>query len=209
MPSACWAWAASSIAWGRDWATLWHWAGGALPPCCMHWRRRRWVLAARASCWGWARPATSRLPSRPGRRGAGLMWIVGWLLIYREPARHPRLSRGELDYIRSEPAESDEHIPWRVLIANRPVWGLIFARFLTDPVWWFYLYWGPKFLNSQFGWKLDRIGLPLAAMYLVSSGGGIFGGWLYSLLTEHGRGNNAARKLAMLACALMVLPIVL
>ncbi len=83
--------------------------------------------------------------------GAGLVWIVAWLLIYREPARHPRLSRAELDYIRSEPPESAEHIPWRVLIANRPVWGLLLARFLTDPVWWFYLYWAPKFLNSQFG----------------------------------------------------------
>ncbi|MGD0777118.1 MAG: MFS transporter [Candidatus Solibacter sp.] len=141
--------------------------------------------------------------------GAGLLWIVAWLLIYREPAHHPRLSRAELDYISSEPAESVEHVPWRVLIANRPVWGLLLARFLTDPVWWFYLYWVPKFLNSQFGLKLDQIGLPVAGMYLASSAGGIFGGWLYSFLTEHGRGNNAARKLAMLACALMVLPIVL
>jgi ACS family hexuronate transporter-like MFS transporter len=119
------------------------------------------------------------------------------------------LSRAELDYISSEPAEPVEHIPWRVLIANRPVWGLLLARFLTDPVWWFYLYWVPKFLNSQFGLKLDQIGLPVAGMYLASSAGGIFGGWLYSFLTKHGRGNNAARKLAMLACALMVLPIVL
>src|ERR1035438_2025596 len=100
-------------------------------------------------------------------------------------------------------------IPWRVLIANRPVWGLLLARFLTDPVWWFCLYWGPKFLNSQFGLKLDQIGLPVAAMYVVSSAGGIFGGWLYSYLLAHGRGNNAARKLAMLVCALMVLPIML
>ncbi|MCX6631369.1 MAG: MFS transporter [Candidatus Solibacter sp.] len=144
-----------------------------------------------------------------GLGGAGLVWIVAWLRMYREPAHHPRLSRAEFDYIRSEPAESAEPIPWRVLIANRPVWALLLARFLTDPVWWFYLYWGPKFLNSQFGLKLDQIGLPLATMYLVSSVGGIFGGWFYSYLTEHGRGNNAARKLAMLACALMVLPIVL
>jgi ACS family hexuronate transporter-like MFS transporter len=141
--------------------------------------------------------------------GAGLVWIAAWLLIYREPARHPMLSRAELDYIRSEPPESAGHIPWRVLIANRPVWGLLLARFLTDPVWWFYVFWGPKFLYSQFGLKLDQIGLPVAAMYLVSSAGGIFGGWFYSYLTEHGHSNNAARKLAMLACAVMVLPIML
>ena len=66
------------------------------------------------------------------------------------------------------------------MIANRPVWGILLARFLTDPVWWLYLFWGPKFLNSQFGLKLDQIGLPLAAMYLVSSVGGIFGGWFYA-----------------------------
>jgi ACS family hexuronate transporter-like MFS transporter len=144
-----------------------------------------------------------------GLGGAGLVWIVPWLLIYREPARHPQLSRAELDYIRSEPPESAEHIPWPVLIANRPVWGLLLARFLTDPVWWFYLYWGPKFLNTQFGLTLGQIGLPVTAMYLVSTVGGIFGGWFYSYLIRHGRTNNAARKLAMLACALMVLPLVL
>jgi ACS family hexuronate transporter-like MFS transporter len=141
--------------------------------------------------------------------GAGLVWIVAWQLIYREPALHPRLSRAEFDYIRSEPAEAAEHIPWRVLVANRPVWGLLLARFLTDPVWWLYLFWGPKFLHSQFGLKLGQIGLPLAATYLVSSAGGIFGGWFYAFLIRRGRGNNAARKLAMLSCALMVLPIVM
>ena len=139
----------------------------------------------------------------------GLLWIVAWLLIYREPALHPRLSPAELDYIRSEPDESTGRIPWRVLVANRPVCGILLARFLTDPVWWLYLFWGPKFLNSQFGLKLDQIGLPLAATYLVSSVGGIFGGWFYALLIQRGSGNNAARKLAMLSCALMVLPIVL
>jgi ACS family hexuronate transporter-like MFS transporter len=144
-----------------------------------------------------------------GLGGAGLVWIVAWLLIYSEPARHPKLSPAELDYIRSDPAESTEPIPWRVLIANRPVWGLLLARSITDPVWWFYLYWGPKFLNSQFGLKLDQIGLPVAAMYLVSSVGGIFGGWFYAYLIGRGRSNNAARKSAMLACAVMVLPIVL
>jgi len=142
-----------------------------------------------------------------GLGAGGLVWIVAWVLIYREPQKHARLSRAELDYIRSEPPESAAQIPWRVLISNRPVWGLLMARFLTDPVWWFYLYWGPKFLNSQFGLKLDQIGLPVAAMYLVSSAGGIFGGWLYTYLAEHGRGNSAARKWAMLVCALMVAPI--
>jgi ACS family hexuronate transporter-like MFS transporter len=168
-------------------------AGAVLAPLLVPWLTLRFG-------WRWAFATLG---------GAGLLWIVAWVLLYREPAHHPKLSRAELDYIRSEPAESAHHIPWRVLITNRPVWGILLARFLTDPVWWLYLFWGPKFLNSQFGLKLDQIGLPLAATYLVSSAGGIFGGWFYSLLMAHGRGNNAARKLAMLACALMVLPIVL
>jgi MFS transporter, ACS family, hexuronate transporter len=133
---------------------------------------------------------------------------VAWLLIYQQPEHHPRLSRAELDYIRSDPPESIEPIPWRKLIADRPVWGLVIARFLTDPVWWFYLYWAPKFLNTQFGLKLDQLGLPVAAMYLLANTGGIFGGWLSAFFIRRGRSNTTARKLAMLACALLVLPIV-
>ena len=144
-----------------------------------------------------------------GLGGAGLLWIVAWLLLYREPEGHPRLSRAELDYIRSDPPESGEQIPWRLLIANQPVWGLVIARFLTDPVWWFYLYWTPKFLNSQFGLKLDQIGVPVAAMYLVSNVGGLFGGWLSAWFIRRGRVNTSARKLAMLTCAFMVVPIIL
>lgn len=144
-----------------------------------------------------------------GLGGAGLLWIVAWLLVYREPERHGRLSRAELEYIRSDPPEPGEQIPWRVLIANRPVWGIVIARFITDPVWWFYLYWGPKFLNSQFGLKLDQIGIPVATMYLVSNVGGLFGGWLSAWFIRRGWANTAARKLAMLACALLVVPIVL
>ena len=131
-----------------------------------------------------------------GFGAAGLVWIVAWLFIGRAQPPHGV-------------AKSAEHISWPILFANRPVWGLLLARFLTDPVWWFYLYWGPKFLNARFGWNLGQIGLPVAAMYLVSSVGGVFGGWFYSYLTRRGRTNNSARKLAMLACALMVVPIVL
>jgi ACS family hexuronate transporter-like MFS transporter len=139
--------------------------------------------------------------------GAGLLWIVAWWLIYREPARHLQLSRAELEYIRSDPAETGEPVPWRHLIANAPVWGLVLSRFVTDPVWWFYLYWTPKFLNARFGSKLDEVGLAVAAMYLVSNAGGIFGGWFPAYLVRRGHSHNAARKFAILACAFMVLPI--
>lgn len=139
----------------------------------------------------------------------GLLWIVAWFLLYRQPELHPRVSPAELAYIQSDPAEPAESIPWSRLISNRPVWGLVIARFLTDPVWWFYLYWAPKFLNAQFGLKLDQLGVPVALMYLFGNLGGIFGGWLSAFFIRRGRENTTARKLAMLVCALMVVPIVL
>ncbi len=158
-------------------------AGAIVAPLVVPWLTLRFG-------WRWAFAAVG---------GAGLVWIAAWLLLYRNAP-----GRVQAD----EPVEAETHIPWRVLIANRPVWGILLARFVTDPVWWFYLYWGPKFLNTQFGLKLDQIGAPVAAMYLFSSVGGVFGGWLYSFLAGRGHSSNAARKLAMLACAVMVLPIV-
>lgn len=140
---------------------------------------------------------------------SGFAWIVAWLLLYREPEKHLKLSRAELDYIRSDPPESGEAIPWRTLIGNRRIWGLMLARFLTDPVWWFYLYWVPSFLNSRFGMRLETLGAAVAGMYLVANAGGVFGGWLSSWFIRRGRRNTTSRKLAMLACAFLVVPIVL
>jgi len=150
--------------------------------------------------WRWAFVAVG---------SAGLVWIAAWLLLYQDPAHHPRLRRSELDYIRSDPPGPGEAVPWRALVQSRPVWGILLARFLTDPVWWFYLFWAPKFLNSRFGLKLDQIGPPVAAMYLVSNAGGILGGWLSSHLIRRRWRILAARKIAMLACVAMVLPIIL
>ena len=166
--------------------------GAILAPLTVPW------LALRFG-WRWAFVAVG---------GVGLLWIAAWLLVYRDPAHHPRLSRAELDYIRSDPPESNDPVTWPGLISARPVWGILLAKFLTDPVWWFYLFWAPKFLHSQFGLKLDQIGLPVAAMYLVSNAGGILGGWFSSHLMRRQWSTNAARKAAMLLCAGMVLPIV-
>jgi MFS transporter, ACS family, hexuronate transporter len=140
--------------------------------------------------------------------GTGMLWIVAWWLLYQPPEKHPRLGRAEFNYIRSDPPESGDRIPWRVLISKRSVWGLVIARFLTDPVWWFYLYWAPKFLNTQFGLKLDQLAIPVAAMYLFANAGGIFGGWLSAYFMRRGQLHTTARKAAMLVCALLVLPIV-
>ena len=138
----------------------------------------------------------------------GLIWVVAWWLLYRSPSAHPRVSAAELAHIQSDHEENQAAVPWGQLLRYRQTWALILARFLTDPVWWFYLYWVPKFLYTQHGLTLDRIGPPLVVVYLAADAGSIFGGWLSSMLIRRGWSVNAARKLAILACALMVVPVI-
>jgi len=138
---------------------------------------------------------------------SGLIWVAAWWRLYRSPSVHPRVSPAELAHIQSDHEESQAGVPWGQLLRYRQTWALILARFLTDPVWWFYLYWVPKFLYTQHGLTLDRIGPPLVAVYLAADAGSIFGGWLSSMLIRRGWSVNAARKLAILACALMVVPV--
>lgn len=125
----------------------------------------------------------------------GLLWIPLWVSIYRRPGPFACAST------------SSRETGWLKLLAYRQTWALLIARFLTDPVWWFYLFWGPKFLQSRFGLTLDRIGPPLVAIYLLSNAGGLLGGWLPSLLLKRGFSLSAARKLSILACALLVVPV--
>jgi ACS family hexuronate transporter-like MFS transporter len=137
----------------------------------------------------------------------GLFWVAAWLLLYRTPAAHPWVSPAELAHIRSDPEESESRPSWRQLLAYRETWALLIARFLTDPVWWFYLYWAPKFLYARHGLTLDRIAMPLVVIYVFADAGSIFGGWMSSFLLRRGYSVNAARKLAILACAIMVVPV--
>ena len=150
--------------------------------------------------WPWAFYATGAI---------GFLWIALWLPLYRRPEEHPRLSPAELNYIRSDADPPQAKVPWRRLLAFRATWALVVARFLTDPVWWFYLYWVPKFLYANYGLTLDRIGPPLIAIYLAADAGSIFGGWLSSAMIRRGVPVSRARKLAILVCALMVTPIAL
>jgi ACS family hexuronate transporter-like MFS transporter len=137
----------------------------------------------------------------------GLLWVAVWLALYRPPARHPLVSAAELALINSDPPENSERVPWARLLAYRQTWALITARFLTDPVWWFYLYWTPKFLHQQHGITLDQLGAPLVVVYLTADAGSVFGGWMSSTLIRRGCTVNAARKLAILVCALLVVPV--
>jgi ACS family hexuronate transporter-like MFS transporter len=137
----------------------------------------------------------------------GLLWVVVWLALYRRPEQHPLLSARELAHIRSDPPESEAHTPWVTLLPHRQTWAFAVGKFLTDPMWWFYLFWTPDFLKKSFGITLSSVGLPLVAIYLIADAGSVGGGWLSSTLMKRGWSINAARKTAMLICALAVAPI--
>lgn len=157
-----------------------------------------WITIAYG--WYWAFIITGLL---------GFFWVVVWWLMYDKPERHPRLSRAELAFIRSDPEESDTRIPWARLLPHREAWAFALGKFLTDPVWWLYLFWIPDFLNRTHGLRLTELGPPLVAIYLIADVGSIGGGWLSSWLLKRGWTLNAARKTAMLVCAAAVLPIML
>jgi MFS transporter, ACS family, hexuronate transporter len=135
----------------------------------------------------------------------GILWIIAWLWLYREPSEHPLLSAQEHDLIRSgsEPI-SESRISYASLLTSRAAWAFLVGKFLTDPVWWFYLFWLPGFLNRTYGVDLSNLGLPLVVIYQASMVGSIGGGWISSSLIKHGWTVNRARKTAMLICAVAV-----
>jgi ACS family hexuronate transporter-like MFS transporter len=135
-------------------------------------------------------------------------WLATWLLTYRTPERQPKLSSAELAYIHSDPPEPTTRVPWAVILRHRQAWAFIVGKFMTDPIWWFLLFWLPKFLHSTYGLSLLELGLPLIAIYVTADVGSIAGGWLAGYLIRRGWSANRARKGAMLACALCVVPIV-
>ncbi|MBV8830329.1 MAG: MFS transporter [Acidobacteriaceae bacterium] len=136
-------------------------------------------------------------------------WVILWLLVYREPEEHPRLSREELALIRSDHEEPlTKAVPYRDLLRKKAAWAFIIGKFLTDPVWWFYLTWLPGFLSRKYNLNLQHLGAPLIAVYAVSAVGSVAGGWLSSSLLRHGWEVGKARKTAMLICALCVTVVV-
>ncbi|MCX7885689.1 MAG: MFS transporter [Verrucomicrobiae bacterium] len=138
---------------------------------------------------------------------SGLIWLAFWLPMYHRPQEHPKISKVELDYILSDPPDPPQRIPWLQLLPHRQTWAFVVGKFLPDAVWWFYLYWAPKFLYTRFGVDLKQVGLPLVTIYLIADIGSIGGGWLSSHLIKRGWSVNAARKLTMLLCALCIVPV--
>ncbi len=149
--------------------------------------------------WRWAFVITGSL---------GLIWLVLWWSFYRRPEEHPSLSETELAHIKSDPPESTTPVPWLQLFPHRPTWAFAVGKFLTDPVWWIYIFWLPDFLHKQHGLSLTQYGPPLVVIYLLADVGSIGGGWLSSTLIKRGWTVNRARKTAMLVCGLCVVPIV-
>jgi ACS family hexuronate transporter-like MFS transporter len=139
----------------------------------------------------------------------GFIWLGFWLWLYEVPERHKRVTKAEVDFIHSDQPQSvGENVPWLSLLRYRGVWAFVAAKFLTDPIWWFYLYWLPKFLNQRFGLDLAHLGLPLIIIYTMTSVGSIGGGWISGVLIRKGWSIDRARKTVMLASALLIIPIV-
>jgi ACS family hexuronate transporter-like MFS transporter len=123
-----------------------------------------------------------------------LVWLVAWLVIYRRPES-------------SDPAPQGERFPWRRLFAVRGMWAYAIPKFLTEPIWWMFLFWLPDFLGRRYGLDLKSFGPPLVAIYVLSDVGSVLGGWASSRMIRAGLTPNRARKLAMLGCAIAVLPV--
>ncbi|HMD42822.1 MAG TPA: MFS transporter [Candidatus Acidoferrum sp.] len=149
--------------------------------------------------WRWAFVVTGAV---------GFLWFLLWMAVYRKPEEHPRCSRAELEYIRSDGEKETVRVPWARLLGYRQTWAFLLAKFLTDPIWWFYLFWVPGFFQKQHGLNLAQIGLPVVVIYLISDAGSVAGGWLSSRFIERGYSVNMGRKVAMLICAVCVVPIV-
>jgi MFS transporter, ACS family, hexuronate transporter len=138
----------------------------------------------------------------------GFAWLALWLLLYQKPEDHPRCSKSELEYIRGDAPQPTEKIKWLSLLPFRQTWAIACGKFLTDPIWWFYLFWVPDFLERRHGVHLAQIGLPITVIYVISDIGSVAGGWFSSFLIQRGVSVNVGRKIAMLVCAIGIIPIV-
>jgi MFS transporter, ACS family, hexuronate transporter len=149
--------------------------------------------------WEWAFILTGAI---------GFIWLVAWLLVYRAPEDHPRVSAAELAYIRSDPPEPTHKVGWSRLLTYKQAWAFVAAKFFTDPIWWFYLFWMPKFLDTNFGVTLSGLALPLIVIYGVADVGSVAGGWVSGAFMNRGWSANKGRKVAMLIAALLIVPTV-
>ncbi|MFA4892537.1 MFS transporter [Brevundimonas sp.] len=138
---------------------------------------------------------------------AGMIWVPIWFMVYKRPGEHSKVTPEELDYIAQDAPDPAHKISWLKLLTVKETWAYALGKFLIDPIWWFFLFWLPGFLGTQYDLNLLTFGPPLIAIYLMSDVGSIGGGWLSGQFLKRGMSLNAARKLTMLICALAVLPV--
>jgi len=137
-------------------------------------------------------------------------WILVWFFKYHKPTEHPTLSKTELAYINQDPPEKPgPSTPWIKLFGIRQTWAYAIPKFLTDPIWWFYLYWLPGYFNDRFHLSLVGLGLPILIVYNASALGSIYGGYLPATFIRLGLSPERARLAAMLLCACLVVPVFL
>ncbi|NOU61320.1 MFS transporter [Marinifilum caeruleilacunae] len=135
------------------------------------------------------------------------IWVYMWFRTYKKPEDHPKVSKEELEYIQSDSeVESVEKLPWSKVIFKKQTWAFSLAK-VTDAVWWFYLFWGAIFLAENFDVKIKEMGLPFLVIYAIADTGSIFGGWLSGNLMNKGWSLNKARKITLLICAIIILPV--
>lgn len=155
--------------------------------------------------WQWAFIITGLL---------GFVWIIFWVLFYEIPRRHKKVKPAELAYIESDKDEANDlndnspKLSWWKLLSYKQTWAFAIGKLLTDPIWWFYLFWLPDFFESVYKIKLTAASWPVAAVYIISTFGSIGGGWLPMYLIKKGWPVYKARKISMLIYAFCVFPIV-
>jgi MFS transporter, ACS family, hexuronate transporter len=147
----------------------------------------------------------------------GLLWLIFWFWLYEIPKKQKRLGKEEYDYIHSDTdeavavaaaQEAPRKISWGKLLGYKQTWAFALGKFLTDGVWWFYLFWLPKFLKAEFGLTKEDIALPVALVYVIASVGSIFGGWLPMRFIKNGMPIFNARQRSMLIYAACALPVI-
>jgi len=143
----------------------------------------------------------------------GFIWVILWFIFYELPEKHKKISAGELEYINidvDEQNETKEKVPWLKLFKYRQTWLFFIGKGLTDPIWWFYLFWIPGWLSTVrgAGLSISSFGLPLAFIYTMTTIGSIGGGWISGFMINKGISPFKARKLTMLIFALLVVPII-
>jgi ACS family hexuronate transporter-like MFS transporter len=142
----------------------------------------------------------------------GFIWLILWFIFYELPEKKRKLSAREFEYIKSdldEKNESEKPVPWLQLLKYRQTWIFFIGKAMTDPIWWFYLFWIPGWLSTVRGAGLDikSFGLPLVVIYSSTTVGSISGGLISSFMINKGLSPFNARKYTMLLFALLVIPV--